>query len=78
MLKKVRKIVGLVIGKTREEVENQINRRSFFNKAGKASLVIAALSMLPLKLFDNKKTFRRKIKVRIHPSAVKRNDKGLK
>ena len=61
--------------KLRNELENKVDRRNFFEKIGKASLIVAAATVLPIKLFGSKKRERanKNIKVKIHPSAVKRN-----
>lgn len=58
------------------KVENSFNRKKFFEKIGKAALVIGLASVLPIKFFGTKKKrINRKIKVYIHPSAVKRSGK---
>jgi hypothetical protein len=56
-------------------MENRIDRRIFFGKIGKATLVISLASMLPFKLFGRNKQPKKNIIVKIHPAAVKRNDK---
>ncbi len=52
-----------------------INRKSFFEKIGKASLFVAVSVAVPQYLFGAKKRINKKVKVEIHPSAVKRSNK---
>ena len=54
-------------------MKNKVDRRIFFEKLGKASLVMAAASMLPIKIFGGKKRTDKKVQVKVHPAAVKRN-----
>ena len=55
---------------------NTFNRKKFFEKIGKAAVVVGLASMLPIKIFGTKKNrINQKIKVNIHPSAVKRSGK---
>jgi len=56
-------------------LENKVTRKIFFEKTGKASLFIGLTSILPIKLLSSKKKFNKKIKIGIHPSAVKRINK---
>jgi hypothetical protein len=57
-------------------MESKIDRRNFFGKIGKASLVAAVVSVIPFKIFGKGKIGRAlNVKVKIHPSAVKRNNK---
>ncbi len=56
---------------------NKINRKNFFEKVGKGAFVAALASVIPFKFFTSvaKASSNKNIKVKIHPSAVKRNDK---
>ena len=55
----------------------KMNRNKFFGTIGKGTLVAAVISFIPFKIFSNlsKASERKKIKVSIHPSAIKRNGK---
>jgi hypothetical protein len=55
-----------------------LNRKNFFGKIGKSALVAAVASVIPFKFFSSvaKASTNKNIKVKIHPSAVKRNDKA--
>jgi hypothetical protein len=53
-----------------------MNRKKFFGFLGKSSIVAAIASIMPYKYFSNAfKNSLPKIKVTIHPSAVKRSEK---
>lgn len=56
---------------------SKINRKNFFGKIGKGALVAAVASVLPFKFLSSvaKASSNKNIKVKIHPFAVKRNDK---
>ena len=56
---------------------DKINRKIFFEKIGKGVFVAAVASVIPFKFITSvtKASSNKKIKVTIHPSAVKRNDK---
>ena len=56
---------------------SKINRKSFFEKIGKGALIAVATSVIPFKFFKSvsKVSSNKNIKIKIHPSAVKRNDK---
>lgn len=57
-------------------METKIDRRNFFGKIGKVSLIAAVVSVIPFKIFGKGKiSGTQKVKVKIHPSAVKRNNK---
>jgi hypothetical protein len=59
-------------------MEYKIERRKFFNTAGKGLAALMFLKIMPFKLLFAKKKTGHEIKVEIHPQAVKRNRKGLK
>ena len=54
-----------------------MNRNKFFRTLGKSSLLLAIASAMPLNLFSklDKVSKEMKIKIVIHPSSVKRNNK---
>lgn len=54
-----------------------MNRKDFFIKIGKGALLAALISALPIKLFSKteKISCQSNPKIKIHPSAVKRNNK---
>jgi len=56
---------------------SKINRKNFFEKIGKGALAAAVVSVIPFKFFTSvaKASSNKNIKVKIHPSAVKRNNK---
>jgi len=56
---------------------DKINRKIFFEKIGKGVFVAAVASIIPFKFFTSNgiTSTKNKIKIKIHPSAVKRNDK---
>ena len=57
-------------------MKNTFNRKIFFEKIGKAALIISVASAIPIKVFGTKKKYvNEKIKINIHPSAVKRSSK---
>jgi hypothetical protein len=49
-------------------------RKNFFSTVGKGSLYTFLAAVLPIKLFASVKNSD-KIKIQIHPNAVKRNNK---
>jgi len=55
----------------------KIGRKNFFSTIGKGSIIAAIGSLLPLKYFTSvvKNSNQNKIKIELHPSAVKRNKK---
>lgn len=55
-----------------DQINNNIGRRKFFSRVGMGALGLTLLSSFPFKLFAKEKNMK-KIKVKIHPSAVKRN-----
>ena len=54
-----------------------MNRNKFFATLGKSTILIAIATAIPFKFFSNlsKASREKKIKIAIHPSAVKRNGK---
>lgn len=54
-------------------MKSKINRRKFFGIASLTVLGTAVFNAAPLKFFDRSKRIRLRKKVKIHPSAVKRN-----
>jgi hypothetical protein len=56
---------------------SKINRKNFFEKIGKGALAAAVASVMPFKFFSSiaKASSNKNIRIKIHPSAVKRNDK---
>ena len=54
-----------------DQVNNKIGRRKFFGRLGMGALAITVISSLPFKLFA-KQNKEQKVKVLIHPAAVKR------
>jgi hypothetical protein len=56
-------------------MEIKSNRKNFFEKIGKASLFVAFGAFIPQNLFGSNKKLNKKVKVEIHPSAVKRINK---
>lgn len=58
-------------------MSKQINRRDFFGTFGKGAVITAVAAVLPTKLISsvNKVSKKEKIKIVIHPSAVKRTKK---
>lgn len=58
-------------------MSKQISRRNFFGTFGKGAVIAAVAAALPAKLISsvNKVSKKEKIKVVIHPSAVKRTKK---
>jgi hypothetical protein len=68
-------IARLVIDKESIHLEKRLDRKKFFERTGKAFLFTALASLLPVKIFSSKKTLDKKVKVNIHPSAVKRGNK---
>lgn len=55
----------------------KLDRKKFFNTIGKGALITAIASVLPVKYFTSvvKSSDQNKIKIELHPSAVKRNKK---
>lgn len=53
--------------------ERKIERRKFFGTAGKGLIAAAVLSALPFKLQSLFVKKEKNVKVKIHPSAIKRN-----
>jgi hypothetical protein len=54
--------------------KSEYNRRNFFGMVTKSAVGFAVLSSLPGKLFSKtQKKLKKKINIKIHPSAVKRN-----
>jgi hypothetical protein len=58
-------------------MENNIERRKFFNTAGKGLAALFLFKIIPFKSLFSNKSHDSEIKVKIHPQAVKRNRKGL-
>ena len=58
-------------------MSKQISRRNFFGTLGKGAVLAATATVLPIKLISsvNKVSKKEKIKIAIHPSAVKRTKK---
>jgi hypothetical protein len=56
-----------------KESKNNIQRRSFFKRIGFGLTGTAILSSLPYKVFSKTDKERKKVKVNIHSSAIKRN-----
>ncbi len=56
---------------------SKINRKNFFEKIGKGALAAAVASVMPFKFFTSaaEASSNKNIKIKIHPFAVKRNDK---
>ena len=54
-------------------MKKKINRRRFFTVTGIAALGTSIFANTPLKYFDKSKRIRLSKKVKIHPSAVRRN-----
>lgn len=56
---------------------NKINRKKFFGTVGKNAFIAAIASAIPYKFFSSviKASDKKKIKVAVHPSAVKRTSK---
>ena len=54
-----------------DQVNKNIGRRKFFDRIGKSALAVTLFSSLPVKLFA-KENKNQKVKVLIHPSAIKR------
>ena len=54
-----------------------MNRNKFFATLGKSTILVAIATAIPFKFFSNLNRVSRekKIKIAIHPSAVKRNGK---
>ena len=55
----------------KDQISRNIGRRKFFSRIGWGTLGATLLSSFPLNLFAKNKV--NKVKVTIHPSAVKRN-----
>jgi len=55
----------------------KMDRNKFFGTLGKGALVAAVSALMPFKMFSNlpKAYGGKKIKISIHPSAIKRNGK---
>jgi hypothetical protein len=53
----------------------KFSRNSFISKFGKGALITSIVSWLPIKFLFSKKNDNKKIDIKIHPSAVKRNNK---
>lgn len=66
----------------KEEIKRirSVKRREFFSNLSKGLAAFLLLNSLPVKIFGKKNTViksqGKKIKVQIHPLAVKRNSKG--
>ncbi|MFA7228982.1 MAG: hypothetical protein WC061_08100 [Melioribacteraceae bacterium] len=58
-------------------MNNTIDRKSFFSMLGKGSVAAAIASVLPVKFLTAavNSSDPKKVKIEIHPSAVKRNEK---
>ena len=58
-------------------MSKQISRRNFFGTFGKSAVVAAVAAALPTKFISSvdKASKKEKIKIAIHPSAVKRTKK---
>ncbi len=54
-----------------------MNRNKFFTTLGKSTLLLAIASAIPFNFFSklSKVSTEKKIKIAIHPSSVKRNNK---
>jgi hypothetical protein len=67
----------------KEEIKKikSIKRREFFSRLSKGLAGILLLNSIPVKVFGRKSKTKsspdKKVKVLIHPLAVKRNNKGL-
>jgi hypothetical protein len=59
---------------TEVNMDNKVNRRNYFKKAGLAAIGTIVLSSYPVKLFS-KYAGTKKLNVKIHPSAVSRKVK---
>ncbi len=53
--------------------KNKMDRKKFFQNLGKGALFFAVLKAFPFKFFNNINRNAKQIKVKIHPSAIKRN-----
>lgn len=53
-----------------------LQRRSYFSTIAKSAAGLIVLNSFPLRLFAREKRAENKIKVSIHPLAVKRNRRG--
>lgn len=74
MLRKVRRIAGLAIdNEVSMKMKRTINRKKFFGNIGKGFLLIAVVKYFPFKFIKNINRNSAKVKVTIHPSAIKRN-----
>ncbi len=49
-----------------------LDRKKFFTLIGKSALFIGLLKMLPVKFFSNISKKSNPVKIKIHPSAIKR------
>ncbi|MBU0560270.1 MAG: hypothetical protein KJ799_14205 [Bacteroidetes bacterium] len=52
--------------------ENNLNRRKFFTRIGISAFGVALLSNMPFNFLKSDSRFDKKIKLKIHPSAVQR------
>jgi len=74
MLKKVLRIAGpVIVNEAKMEKRKKINRKKFFGNIGIGLLFVGLMNNLPLKFLSNIKRNSKKVKVTIHPSAIKRN-----
>ncbi len=74
MLKRVRRIAGrVIVNEAKMGKKKKINRKNFFGNVGMGLLFIGLMKNLPFKFLNNIKRNSKKIKVTIHPSAIKRN-----
>jgi hypothetical protein len=59
------------------KMSNNIKRRIFFELFLKGTTAVFLMTIIPFKTLFSKKRNEQKIKVEIHPLAVKRNKRGL-
>lgn len=55
-----------------------MNRIKFFSLSAKGALALIAVKLIPFRFTGMKSTDKKKIKVRIHPFAVRRTNRGSK
>jgi len=55
------------------KMKRTINRKKFFGNIGMGLIFIGVMKNLPFKFLSNIKRNSKKVKVLIHPSAIKRN-----
>lgn len=59
--------------KMKNDKSNKIERKKFFRTIGLSAVGLGLVSILPIRSFGKVKNGIKKVKVNIHPSAVKRN-----